>query len=192
MHYPYVVILKRNSDRLIDWISILLCLSSAALFILVQWKELHFNYLLSAGAGLIFIRILFNLFSSRNTVSELAGRSRPLYRYLLMTAAIGWLGMPVFQWVSLLFVLLAFLEYQAKHPLGISFSPDKIVINSLFRKTFAWSDFSNILLKDGLLTLDFSNNRIIQREVDEEKDGDADEFNDYCREMLHAANLNEE
>jgi hypothetical protein len=40
-----------------------------------------------------------------------------------------------------------------------------------------------------LLTLDFKNNRILQKEVvdDEEEDADEDEFNTYCRERLAAA-----
>jgi hypothetical protein len=36
--------------------------------------------------------------------------------------------------------------------------------------------------------MDFKNNRLLQKEVDEEEEGDADEdeFNDYCRERLRA------
>jgi hypothetical protein len=45
------------------------------------------------------------------------------------------------------------------------------------------------VLRDGLLTLDFTNNRILQREVedDEDDDADEDEFNDYCRKQLAKA-----
>jgi hypothetical protein len=41
-------------------------------------------------------------------------------------------------------------------------------------------------LKDGLLTLDFSNNKVVQREIedDEEDDADEEEFNNFCRNQL--------
>ena len=199
MRYQYVVILKRDSDRIIDRISLLLCLFSAASFILAQTRPPRFNYFLSAAAILVLCSCLWNLFTGRTRkmragermAERNAGdyRNYPVrYRYALMTCGLGWLGMPWLQWLAALFVLLTFLEYQAKYPLEIGFSPDRIVINNLFRKKIDWSSFNNILLKDGLLTLDFKNNRILQKEVDEEEEGDADEdeFNDYCRERLAA------
>ena len=50
--------------------------------------------------------------------------------------------------------------------------------------------FNNVVLKDGLLTLDFKSNRLMQREVaddDDEDDADEEEFNAYCRSRLAAA-----
>jgi hypothetical protein len=198
MRYQYVVILKRNSDRVIDRISILLCCLSGAAFILAQMQTQHFNYFLSLAAILVLAGPWLVFFSARTTkvrtapmeqVNAPPGHStRPRYKYWLLAAAIGWLAMPALTWLSALFILLAFLEYQAKYPLEIGFSPDRIVINSLIRKKFGWAAFSNIILKDGLLTMDFKNNRLLQKEVDEEEEGDADEdeFNDYCRERLGA------
>jgi phosphoribosylformylglycinamidine (FGAM) synthase PurS component len=46
------------------------------------------------------------------------------------------------------------------------------------------------VLKDNLLTLDFTNNRLLQLEVedDEESEADEEEFNEYCQKQL--ANVN--
>ena len=88
-----------------------------------------------------------------------------------------------------------------------SFSTSEIKINKFINKEYQWSDFNNIVLKDGLLTLDFVNNKIIQVEPDWTepllfalyKDDDIDayqdiigedypklekEFNDFCRSQL--------
>jgi len=94
--------------------------------------------------------------------------------------------MPRLQWLAALFVVFAFLEYQAKYPLQIGFSNDEVVINTLFKKRYPWTAFTNIILKDGLLTLDFKNNRILQRESvdDDDPDADEDEFNAYCGSRL--------
>ncbi len=207
MRYQYVVILKRNSDRVIDRISILLCSLSGAAFMLAQIQNRHFNYFLSLAAILVLAGPWLTYFSARTIRGRTApmgqvmappeqvktprgNSTRPRYKYWLLAAAIGWLAMPALTWLSALFVLLAFLEYQAKYPLEIGFSPDRIVINSLIRKKFVWAAFTNIMLKDGLLTMDFKNNRLLQKEVDEEEEGDADEdeFNDYCRAKIFMEN----
>jgi hypothetical protein len=194
MRYPFVVILKRDNDRLIDWISLLLCSFTAGAFMFSAIRKGQFNYFYKAAAVLIFIVLIGLLFSfvggRTNRLGLTGGGHAPIrYRYWLLICALVWLAMPYGQWLFFVFLLLTFLEYQAKYPLEIGFSPDKVVINSLLRKTFPWSSFNNVLLKDGLLTLDFKNNRLLQKEVDEDEEGDADEeeFNDYCREMLKAA-----
>jgi len=48
-----------------------------------------------------------------------------------------------------------FPEYQTKRPLEIGFDSDRVVINTLIRRQYDWSAFSNIVLRDGLLTMDF-------------------------------------
>jgi hypothetical protein len=84
--------------------------------------------------------------------------------------------------------LLGLFERQAKMPLEIGFTDDAVVINTLFRRYYQWTDFNNIILKDDILTLDFKNNRLLQRETaDEEGEAGEDEFNDYCREHLAKA-----
>jgi hypothetical protein len=192
MRYPFVVILKRNNDRVIDWISIFLCSFTVGAFILAAIQKEHFIYFLIAAPILLLLAFLFTSFWLWTHRRGITGRGRPpiRYRYWLLGSALVWLAMPYGQWLFFVFLLLTFLEYQAKYPLEIGFSPDKIVINSLLRKTFPWSAFNNVLVKDGLLTLDFKNNRLLQKQVDEEEDGDEDEFNEYCRQMLDAARAN--
>ena len=185
MRYEYVVILKRNSERTIDVISFLLCSLSALDLLYAQSLSHQFNWPVTTLAIIVLAGAIVNVFTTRRQSGN-----RPIrYRLLLMLAAVGWLTMNSFQWLSVLFVLMAFLEYQAKRPLEIGFSPNKVVVNSLFRKQFGWSAFNNIMLKDGLLTLDFKNNRLLQKEVDEEEEGEADEdeFNAYCRDQLRLA-----
>jgi Mg2+/Co2+ transporter CorB len=118
--------------------------------------------------------------------AQIAKKRKVYYSRALLIAALVWMKMPYFQWLVFLFIILALLEYQAKYSVEIGFSDNEIVINSLLKKRYAWKDFSNIVLRDGLLTLDFTNNRILQREVedDEDDDADEDEFNDYCKKQL--------
>jgi uncharacterized membrane protein YhaH (DUF805 family) len=119
---------------------------------------------------------------------------RPVrYRFWLLIAAIGWIGLTPTPWVGAIFFLLSFLEYQTKRPLEIGFDHDRIVMNTLFKRQFDWSVLNNVILKDGLLTLDFKNNKLIQKMVaddDDEDDADEEEFNTYCRSRLTAVSTN--
>jgi hypothetical protein len=180
MHYDYVVVLKKSSDRQIDFISIFLCILSIAGFVYEQTRSAHFSFPFTLISILIATGIVYNLFFVKKDIS-------PRYKYLLFLSGITWIAMPYLQWISIAFFFLAFLEYQAKHPLEVGFTNDEILINTLIKRKFAWCDFNNIILKDGLLTLDFKSNTIFQKETldDDEPDADEDEFNDYCKQRLN-------
>ena len=181
--YAYVVILKRESQRPVNLLSLLLCLSSAVIFVLTAFSTGIRNYYFYILAALLLAGLLYNAVTRTPT-------TRLSYRYLLGMAAIGWFAMPAVPWVGLIFVVLAFLEHQTKRPLEIGFDHNRVVINSLIRRRHDWSVFNNVILRDGLLTLDFKNNRLIQREIaddEDEDDADEEEFNAYCRDRLAAA-----
>jgi hypothetical protein len=183
MRYPYVVILKKNSERATDALSILLCFFSAISFLLSALHTIHSNSAMLSGALalLLLVGIIVNLVLRRK------GKSAVRYRYWLLLAAIGWIGTTTTPWIGVFFFLLAFLEYQTKRPLEIGFDHDRIVMNTLIKRSFHWSMLNNVILKDGLLTLDFKDHRLIQREVaddEDEDDADEEEFNAWCRGQL--------
>jgi len=52
-------------------------------------------------------------------------------------------------------------------------------------KSFNWKELNQVILKDGLLTIDLRNNKLIQQLVDENLTRvDEREFNDFCSEQL--------
>lgn len=182
MQYDYVVTLKRDKEKYIDLINIFLCVISILAFLFEQVQQQKFNLFFSLAAAILIAGLVINILVLRNKGKIIR------YKNWLIIAGIFWIGMPYLQWLCVIFFFLAFIEYQAKYPLEIGFANDVIVINSLFRKKFIWTDFSNIILKDGLLTMDFKNNRLLQKETvddDDDYDADEDEFNDYCKKKLN-------
>jgi hypothetical protein len=178
MHYDYVVTLKRENAHKTDLVSFLLLIFSILSFSYVQIRS-GFKGYLTVSALILFTGLLLNLYVFRK------GKEMR-FRNWLFAAGIFWLGMPYFQWMFVPFVLFALLEAQAKYPLEIGFYDGGIVLNSLFKKKWPWTSLQSVVLKDGLLTLDFRNNTLIQKEVldDDEPDAPEDEFNDYCRSKL--------
>lgn len=176
--FPYVVILKNTTDRAFTVVAILLNVASAVFFISDVLKNFHVIRALAVAvlAGLL----VWNYVNARKG-------KKPYYNYAYLITGLLWMGMPYMQWLFIPFMLLALLEHQVKFPLEIGFSETQIVFNTLFKKKYKWSQLSNVMLKDGLLTMDFANNRLLQREVeddDEEDDASEEEFNLFCRDQL--------
>ena len=178
MHYDYVVTLKRENAHKTDLISLLLLIFSLLAFSFVQIRN-GLNLLLCLGIAIVLFGLLANLRSARK-------KKEMRFRYWLFATGICWIGMPYLQWLIIPFFAMAMMEAQAKYPLEIGFYSEGVVLNSLFNKKFPWSSLQSVILKDGLLTLDFINNKLIQKEVLDDDDPDAreDEFNDYCRSKL--------
>ncbi len=183
MIYTYVVTLKNNSARFIDRFSLWLLAISFTLFVREQVNNLH---QLKIAAVFGALAIAFIVVRNYLLLTRGGARPRPVYySSALFIAAIAWVTMPYLPWLFLPFAFLGIFERQAKMPLEIGFSDQSIVINSLIRRRYKWADFNNIVLKDDLLTLDFKNNRLLQREtIDEDGDAGEEEFNDYCRQQL--------
>jgi hypothetical protein len=179
MVYQYVVTLKNQSNRYIDILGLILSLFSVVSFTLELIGSRNVSVAYLVGAVVVLGIVIYNL-------TRQAKKQKVYYSRALLLAALVWMKMPYLQWLVFLFIILALLEYQAKYAIEIGFSDNEIVINSLLKKRYTWKQFSNIVLRDGLLTLDFANNRILQREVedDEDDDADEDEFNEYCRKQL--------
>lgn len=68
----------------------------------------------------------------------------------------------------------------------IEVTNEGITIKKLFASpAYQWNEFSNIILKDNLLTLDFKNNKLIQVSIDEKQKAiDENAFNDFCKGFI--------
>ena len=181
MIYDYAVTLKNNNTRHVDRLSLLLLFISIVLF---MREEMNTHYEVKIAWSVATFAIIcivgYNQYILRKDHKREVNYSRAL-----LIAGFAWLSMPYLRWLAIPFVLMALFERHAKLPVEIGFTNDGIVFNTLFRRRYPWSDFNNIVLKDDLLTLDFKNNRLLQREtVDEDGDADEEEFNAYCRQRL--------
>ena len=180
VRFPYIVVLKNQSVKLFNYFGLLLNLTSCIFFI----KEFAFaenkNFFLLAGIALVLGVIIWNLIRAKKG-------KRVYYDRAFLISALLWVKMPYMEWLFIAFILLALLDFQVKFPLEIGFSENQVVFNSLLKKKYSWAKVNNVVLKDGMLTIDFHNNRILQREVEDdidEEDVSEEEFNEYCREQL--------
>jgi hypothetical protein len=103
---------------------------------------------------------------------------------ILLCAGIGLNLFAATDYVGSMLILAGIVEKYISKNKEIGFSEAGIVMSGLFPKTISWSELNNVIIKDDLLTMDFKNNKVIQRYTDDEEDDEyeveSDEFNEYC------------
>lgn len=177
--FQYILIIKKERSGNIDLISILLCFMSFAFFIYYSYLQNNFSSVLFIGSLLIPVTAI------RSIVLKKKPGNRANFKHPLLITGIIWLFVPGMRWFFVLFVLFVMFDHQARHPLEVGISDDQVVINTFFRKKYKWSALSNVVLKDNLLTLDFKNNKILQREIEPLLSNvNEKEFNAFCAEQV--------
>lgn len=117
-------------------------------------------------------------------------KGEAFFRLGLLIAAVGWIIGPARNiWMAILYALAGILEKQVKFPKEIGFSKDEISFNSLPRKVVRWNEVSNVLIKDGIITIDQKNNHIYQKEIEGYVTAEIEkEFNNFASQCIVAAN----
>ncbi len=176
--FQYVLVIKKEKDRSIDYMSILLCLISWIYFLFYATRSEKFQSLIFFSSFLIPAVLAWTEWIRK-------ARVRTGFKTALFVTGLLWLLIPGLRWVVLIYLFFILLDQQSRVPLEVGISDKQIVINTFFRRRYQWNEFSNVVLKDDLLTLDFSNNRILQKEVFPlARQAEEIEFNEFCRLQL--------
>ncbi len=119
--------------------------------------------------GAVFIKVL---------LVKLKGNKMVL---LLFSAILLFIATQAITFTLILLFYGYLAKFLKKQPIILIAENGVTIKKLLSNTTFSWAEFSNIVLKDNLLTLDFKNNKLIQVKVDE-KQTTIDEygFNEFC------------
>jgi len=176
--FDYIIVIKKKSNKRINRISQLMLLLSLIAFIGTAVISPGKNIPSIVIASLIVAWWYF-------CFNQIKRGLEPSFRLALLLAAIGWYFQKDGIWISIVYLLAAALEKQVKFQEEIAFDDTEIVINSFPQKKYTWNDLKNVVLKDGLLTLDFNNNVLIQKEVDSKVPLSVEqEFNAFAQQNL--------
>jgi hypothetical protein len=185
MVYDYVITFKRRNDKTVDAVSQLMYF-----FAIVTFG--YYAYTLP-GARVYFLAIdLLMLLTWIYCIIKRQKKGFALFRLGLFIAVLGWLIAPGGRLLlAILYAVAGLIEKQVKFPEEIGFSENDVVVNSFPKKKFSWTDIANVVIKDNLLTVDFKNNKLIQKELDEEVSPATEaEFNAFCKIQLQKVAVN--
>jgi hypothetical protein len=88
----------------------------------------------------------------------------------------GWFG------IGMAIILLFY--FLTRRKLRVDFNDHSISFPSFPRRSIHWNKLNNVMVKDGLLTIDFKDNRIIQQTIEENQSVNEQEFNEFCKRQL--------
>jgi hypothetical protein len=109
----------------------------------------------------------------------------PYYRLGLLFASWGWFLLPKALIIAGIYMIAALFERQVKFPFEIAFHPGGIVVNTFPKKYYNWSVIQNAIIKDDVITIDFKNNKLIQKDINEPvSEAITAEFNSFCAEQI--------
>ena len=174
----FELILKNEKEVSYKRISILLLVLNLVGILFIIYLKVFKNW----GALIIAAIAVFAAFSSlyfrnKNEKAILTGA------FFLLSFAWIVAGYWVVGLLNFLFMILHIAALQK--PI-VSVSESQVIYPSFPRKKIDWQELSNLILKDGLLTIDFKNNRIIQQHIaDISTTIDEKEFNDFCSQQLN-------
>ena len=95
-----------------------------------------------------------------------------------------WFGMGMNLFGSALFTLMT-LEFIMREKLMVQVSAECVIIPSFFKRIVQWNELNNVILKDGIITIDYKNDRLFQAAIKEDEAIDETKFNSFCRERLN-------
>jgi hypothetical protein len=177
----YEIILKNEKEKTYQFISGLL-ISVNFITILLITIASDFKKIIPfiiATAAVLSILLLKNLRSQKGKF---------LFSLPFFILSLSWFCTS-YWWIGIVNLVFFLLDAAASQKLRIEFSEKKIRLPSLFQRTILWSDLVNAILKDGILTLDFKNNKIIQQQIDNASSSiNEKEFNDFCIRQLTSGN----
>jgi hypothetical protein len=87
-------------------------------------------------------------------------------------------------WLGIIDMILFLLSSIALVPISLTFSSADIKKAGFPFKKYQWDEFSNVILKDNILTLDFKNNKLLQAEI-ANKSINEEAFNTFAKEQLN-------
>jgi len=132
----------------------------------------------------ILITAVYTFFTVMEWISK-----KPLpdfwHRSIFVVCAFIWYK-EGFWWIAIMLFLFILLDFITHKKLVVDISDKKIIVPYIMQKTIDWREVNNVILKDGLLTIDFKNNKLFQQLIlNSDEDINEKEFNDFCKQQLN-------
>jgi len=177
----YTIPIKQQSNsRTVNITSLLMVAISLIAFMYRAVNQQQ--TLMAACFGTLLVITLYWLY---NTF-----RNKPSVAYLniiLLLVALYWFvtGSTVGNIIGVILIIAAIFEQLLKRKPAIIINSTGVTIKGAFTTALPWAELSNVIIKDGLVTIDAKNNKIWQKEAAEDLSADDEQvINGYCNSHL--------
>ena len=135
------------------------------------------------GAVVILLSIFISWY--RNTQYSPLTTHHSLYSAIYAAVIFSWILLKNY-WLALAHLILLLLYLSANRNKIIRFMAAHIFLPGRPGKKIEWKDVTNVVLKDGMLSLDFKNNRLMQAPILENWTREEEQaFNAFCYDQIN-------
>lgn len=130
--------------------------------------------------SLFVTALVYYLFRKQKKATDIFSAVLAVWGMVFWTIYTGWPAALLFGLVFL------FVRIVQQKQTIVEASAESVVVKRAFGITrYGWNQLDNVILKDGLLTIDLASNKMIQAELTENNETvDEGTFNLFCREHL--------
>ena len=166
---------KLRTYTIFSWLIILLNFIAFVYLGVTGWSKIaNLPYF---AAGLLLAIFIFRSIGNRE---EYESDSISLCFSLVI---IAWIVMQ-FYWAAVIIIFLFLFQDISRRKLIVLFYDDRIIYPSFPKRTILWTELNNVILRDGVLTIDLKNNKVFQNEI--YSPASEIDFNEYCDSQLKA------
>ena len=165
---------KKKFYSNIAWI--FLFLNFGIFIFLVFYDAYHYPALAFIVALLLYLLLRWYLFNKKR-INYL------IDEFVFFIPAAGWLGLHSYG-IAIACIVMGILYKLSLQKLQFIFTGEKLVKINFPKKECAWNELNNVTLKDRILTLDFTNNKLLQAEIEKSQDVNEVEFNAFAQSHL--------
>lgn len=174
----YELVLKNEKERSYKRISALLLIINFISIVFVTYLKDFTKW----GPQIITLIAAFSVFAAFYFKNKYEAISFAVAFFLF---SLAWQMAGYWVPAALNFVLLILNGLTSQKPI-VSINETQIIYPAFPKKHILWKELNNIILKDGLLSIDFKNNKLIQQLLDEVSSTTSEkEFNEFCQQQLN-------
>jgi hypothetical protein len=180
----YSFILKNEKTKKYRLISQLLVLFNLLGFVFILVNN---EVRIAKNLILMFAILITAVYTFFTVIEWITKKALPdfWHRSIFGVCAVVWYT-EGFWWLTIMLFLFILLDFTAYKKLIVDITDKKIIVPYILQRTIDWSEVNNVILKDGLLTIDLRNNKLFQQLIlNSDDDINEKEFNDFCRQQLN-------
>jgi hypothetical protein len=177
--YPFVLVLANKERRAAHFISLVLIGITIGTAIIYTATNLSPNRI--ALILLVILLVIILYFKLKRNLEN----GFPRLMWPIAMAGLCWFQIPSGFFIGLVYLVAAIFEKQSHIPIEIGIDPSGITFNHFPQKFHEWNHVQHLIVKDGLVTIDYKNNKVFQKELANSiTPEDEAAVNQYCRQFL--------
>jgi hypothetical protein len=173
----FEIILKNDKIKSYRFIALLIVVFNISIFAFLLFSGKYF-YDAAVSLFLIAVYCLYRLYLARKNKSGVYMDAVSLF-----ILAGCWVAIRLYPF-AIACLLSGILYFFSLQKIRFLFNNKSVRKINFPPSEYCWSEFSNVMLRDNMLTLDFNNNKLIQWEFENEEGINEDAFNEFAQQQL--------